>query len=60
MDDSYNKRKKKKSKKLKWRKYPPKIEVIEVEPIPTENLEVIIDLIKKATLRKLNELKETQ
>lgn len=59
MNDGSNKRKnKKKSKKRNWRKYPPEIEVVEVEPIPAENLEVIKDLIKKAALRKLYELEE--
>jgi hypothetical protein len=41
----------------KW-KEPPEIEVAFVEPLPPENLERLIELIKKAALRKLKELEE--
>jgi len=40
------------------RKKPLKIEVIEVEPLPPENLEVLKELVKKAALRKLKEMEE--
>lgn len=41
----------------KWKK-PPKIEVVEVEPLPPENLEVLKELVKKAALRKLKQMEE--
>jgi hypothetical protein len=40
----------------KWK--PLKIRVVEVEPLPPENLEVLKELIKRAALRKLKELEE--
>jgi hypothetical protein len=32
--------------------------VVEVEPLPPENLEVLKELVKRAALRKLKELEE--
>jgi hypothetical protein len=40
----------------KWKSI--KITVVEVEPLPPENLEVLKELIKRAALRKLKELEE--
>ena len=42
---------------VKWKK-PPKIRVVEVEPLPPENLEVVKELVKRAALRKLKDLEE--
>lgn len=40
----------------KWK--PIKIRVVEVGPLPPENLEVLKELVKRAALRKLKELEE--
>lgn len=44
----------------KMKRIPPKVRVVEVEPLPEHHLEALKELVRKAALRKLRQMQEAQ